>query len=296
MSNLGEEKKTENAIEGEAVSGSATETGTQGANDDSTPGKEISTEKAEESPAPGDETRTEGAEGHGKRGFKLGERGKLAIIVTSVILVIALIVSLAVLSFKDRQYDEAEVIAVAKELLPTAGKLYSVYYGNGIAYMSSGHSDGDYREADPFHLATLGIGSVQDLKNMSYATFSSDYCENIFSNYLESYEEDGIVYNWARYVQVYDTSNAESPAYILVYSKHDGIFEDRMTYDLSSIKAVRSKGEYVYMSVDVIVESIEGETQTATISFTLFEESTGWRIASPAFANYNKYLDHELLQ
>ena len=355
MSNLGEEKKTENAIEGEAVSGYAAETGTQGVSDDSTPGKETctekesldpgreirtegvsddpateketstekaaespitveetrtegvsddpateketSTEKAEESPAPGEETQTEnGAGSRKKSGFKLGERGKIAIIVTSVILVIALIVSLAVLSFKDRQYDEAEVIAAAKELLPTAGKLYSVYYGNGIAYMSSGHSDGDYREADPFHLATLGIGSVQDLKNMSYATFSTDYCENIFSNYLESYEEDGIVYNWARYVQVYDTSNAESPAYILVYSKHDGIFEDRMTYDLSSIKAVRSKGEYVYMSVDVIVESIEGETQTATISFTLFEESTGWRIASPAFANYNKYLDHELLQ
>ena len=231
-----------------------------------------------------------------KSKFMLGERGRLAIIITSVILIISLIVGAMIASFGDRYYSEEEVIAAANELLPTAGKLYSIYYGNGISYISSGYSDGDYREADPVHLATLGIESVQDIRDLSYATFSSAYCENIFSNYLESYEENGIVYNWARYSQVYDITDIEKPAYILVYSKHNGIFEDRMTYDFSSIKAVRSKGQYVYMTVDVIVESIDGESQTATISFTLFEEPTGWRIASPAFANYNKYLDHELLQ
>ena len=236
------------------------------------------------------------AASRGKGGPKLGERAKLAIILTSVLLIIALIVGIMVSSFGDRYYDEDEVIAVAKELLPTAGKLYSIYYGNGIAFMSSGYSDGDYREADPFHLATLGIENIQDLRDLSFATFTKKYCNNIFASYLESYEEDGVVYNWARYVQVYDVIDATIPAYILVYSKHKGVFEDRMTYDLSSIKAVKSKGDYVYMTVDVTVESIEGKTQTATIEFTLFEEPTGWRIASPAFANYNEYRDHELLQ
>ena len=213
-----------------------------------------------------------------------------------MLLIVALIVGVMIASFGDRRYDENEVIAAATELLPVAGKLYSIYYGNGIAFMSSGYSDGDYRQADPLHLTTLGIENIQDLRDLSYATFTSKYCQNIFSSFLESYEEDGIVYNWARYVQVYDVVDATIPAYILVYSKHKNVFEDRMTYDLSSIKAVKSKGEYVYMTVDVTVESIEGKTQTATIDFTLFEEPTGWRIASPAFANYNEYRDHELLQ
>ena len=251
----------------------------------------------DDEPTPPNKPNGKGGRSPRKRGgFKLGNRGRLAIIIASVILVISLIVGIMVVSFGNRYYDEDEVVAVAKELLPTAGKLYSIFYGNGISYISSGYSDGDYREADPVHLAMLGIESIQDIRDLSYATFSTEYCKNIFTNYLESYEQDGVVYNWARYAQVYDTMDITKPAYILVYSKHDGVFDDRMTYDLSSIKAVKSKGDYVYMSVDVIVESAEGETQTATISFTLFEEKTGWRIASPAFANYNKYLDHELLK
>ena len=312
MSNLGEEKNGENPIEGEAVSEAAGEARTEGASDDPATangtsaestgecpegGKEPRTESTGENPEGGKEPRTDGGAGTRKRnGFTLGSKGKLAIIIAAAVIIVALIVSAVVLSFGDRSYDEEEVIAAARELLPTARKLYSIYYGNGILYLSSGYSDGDYRQADPTHLAYFDIGSIEDLRRMSYLTFSNDYCEDIFSNYLESYEEDGIVYNWARYVQVYDTMDITKPAYILVYSKHDGVFEDRMTYDLSSIRAVRSKGEFVYMTVDVTVENIDGEQQTATIDFTLFEEASGWKIASPAFANYNKYLDHELLK
>ena len=62
-----------------------------------------------ESTAPDTEQKKENnspAASRGKGGFKLGERGKLAIILTSVLLVIALIVSIVVISFTDRQYDE----------------------------------------------------------------------------------------------------------------------------------------------------------------------------------------------
>lgn len=211
----------------------------------------------------------------------------------SLVIVIS---SLFTLTSCDRSYNEEEVIAVAGELLPTARMLYSVYYGNGISYISSGYSDGDYREADSVHLASLGFESVEQLKNISYSTFSNKYCDNIFSNYLESFEADGKVYNYARYVQVYDVNDQSKPAYILVYYKHKPVFEDKMTYNMSSIRALRSKGDYVIMSVDVTVENEEGKTQTSTIEFSLFEEKTGWRIASPAFANYNNYLDHELLK
>ena len=217
--------------------------------------------------------------------------------ITALILTLVLLfIPILTLSGCDRAYDEAEVIAASRELLADARMLYSVYYGRGINYTNSGYSDGDYKEADAFHLAELGFSTISELKTLSYATFSEKYCENIFEKYLESYEANNTVYNYARYVQVYDGVNYDKPAYILVLSDFDYIFDDRMTYDLDSVKAVRSKGDYVHMTVEVTVENEDGKSQKTEIEFTLFEEKAGWRIASPCFANYNKYLDNELLK
>lgn len=200
---------------------------------------------------------------------------------TALILILALLVSMLSMTSCDRSYDKDEVIRAAEELLPTARMLYSVYYGNGIGYISSGYSDGDYREADFMHLNTLGFTSIYELKDISYATFSEKYCQNIFSNYLESYEADNTVYNYARYVQVDGVDS-----YILVYKDHTPVFEDRMTYHLETISDLGAKGDFVRMSVEVTVDDGEGNSRRTTLTFTLYEEKSGWRIASPCFANY----------
>ena len=76
---------------------------------------------------------------------------------TALILILSLLLSLFAMTSCDRSYERDEVIRAAEELLPTARMLYSVYYGNGIGYISSGYSDGDYREADFMHLRELGF-------------------------------------------------------------------------------------------------------------------------------------------
>ncbi|MBR7117026.1 MAG: hypothetical protein IKC87_04885 [Clostridia bacterium] len=214
----------------------------------------------------------------------------------SLFLLLTVIITPLTLTSCDRSYNKDEVISEAKRLLTDAHMLYSVYYGNGIMHHGGGHSEGDYEEADVIHLHQLGFETIDELKELTYKTFSEKYTESIIDNYLTSFEEDGIVYNFARYVQLYDGEDLDIPSVILVYSKHKPIFEDRMTYDLDTVKDVKSEGDYVKMTVEVTVLSEDGESQRAELDFTMYEEKSGWRIASPCFANYNKYIDNELLK
>ncbi|MBR2930004.1 MAG: hypothetical protein IKC32_02125 [Clostridia bacterium] len=214
--------------------------------------------------------------------------------VLSALLLIAIIalIPLSVCSC-NRSYNKETVINAAKELLPKAAVLNSIYYGNGISYISSGFSDGNYREADPVHLELLGIKTVSDIRSRTLEVFSTQYAENLFEGYLESYEAEGTVWNYARYVQSGDELTG---SILLVNKDHESIFDDRLTYHLDTVTDVESKGDLVKMSVEITVEDEEGNTQHRAISFYMYEERIGWRISSPCISNYNKYLDNELLK
>ena len=192
---------------------------------------------------------------------------------------IATVSALSLISCK-RSYKEDEVVAAARELLPKAHTLYSIYYGNGLGYISTGYSDGDYREADPVSLRRYDLESIDELKAMTKATFSEEYSRDIFNKYLESYEANDTVYSYARY-----TENATGE-YILVYKNHDPIFDDRMEYDLDTVTDIGSNKKFVKMSVEATVKNDEGESKRITLEFTMFEEALGWKISSPCFGNY----------
>ena len=82
------------------------------------------------------------------------------------------------------------------------------------------------------------------------------------------------------------------PICIMVNTASKVIFDDRMTYDYTSVRAIESIGQLVYLEIDCTVENGEGATQTQTLRIALFEESYGWRIAShTTFTNYNAYMD-----
>ena len=121
---------------------------------------------------------------------------------------------------------------------------------------------------------------MDELKLMTRATFSNEYSEDIFSKYLESYEADGTVYDYARYTQ-----NATGE-YILVYKDYNPVYEDRMEYDLSTVRAIDSKKKFINLTVEAIVKNEKGESKRITLKFTMFEEDTGWKISSPCFGNY----------
>ena len=204
--------------------------------------------------------------------------------VALLIVAALMLCSLASLTSCDRSYDKEEVEAAARELLPKALNLYSLYYGNGLDYLSSGgFSDGDYREANPVSLRKYGFTTVAELKSLTLATFSEKYSENIFDKYLDSYEANDTVYSYARY-----TENSTGEI-VLVHTKHDPIFEDRMSYILDSVSANDSTRDYINLSVRATVSSAAGESKEITLKFTMYEEKLGWRISSPCFGNYTEY-------
>ena len=195
---------------------------------------------------------------------------------------------------KNREYDPEEVVTAAKELLSRCELLNTVYYGEGINYISSSHQNGVYKEADFIHLQKLGFKTLEELKALTKRVYSERLCNEIFKNKFNTKvtEENGEL---GRYYQKYSEDKngvITEPLCIMVNTSSVQIFDDRMTYDFSSVKALRSEGQLVYIEVTCEVKSKEGESQLQSLEIALIEEEEGWRIAShTTFCNYNPYKD-----
>ena len=188
---------------------------------------------------------------------------------------------------KDREYDDGEVIAAAKSLLSESIKLNTVYYGHGISYLSDRIGEGTYCEADPIHLSALGFDTIAELKEKTLTVFTDSYSEQIFKTKLEPITVDGQIIELSRYYQSYKDLEGTEPDCIMVNKNMKVIFDDRMTFDYGSIRVLGSEGEFVKLEVDVTVKNEDGDSKTLTLSVTLLEESDGWRIDNPVFANYS---------
>lgn len=193
---------------------------------------------------------------------------------------------------KDREYDEAEVKAEAKRLLCESEKLNLILYGKGIGYVYGAHQSGAYYEADFLHLNALGFTTVGELKEMVKKTFTTSYSENIFSTVLSSISDGGYAVATARYYQLYDDQvNKIDPICIMVNKDYDYFFKDTVVYDYSTVTVKDVEGDTLRIGVSATVTDGEGNSQTREIVFELIEESEGWRINSPTFANYNPSLN-----
>lgn len=192
---------------------------------------------------------------------------------------------------KNREYNKEEVEAALVSLLPQCEILNTVYYGDGIRYISSQNENGAYKEADFIHLSELGFNTIDELKVLTRKVYSEKLSEEIFKNkFNTAATEDNP--ELGRYYQKYSEDLSPEPVCIMVNTTSEAIFDDKMTFDYTSVKAIESKGQLVYLDIDVRVEGDEGESQTQTLRIALFEESYGWRIAShTTFTNYNPYKD-----
>ncbi len=194
----------------------------------------------------------------------------------------------------NREYDEEEVIAEAKKLLPRAEILNGIYYGEGIATMDYGNQNGAYYQADPLHLAKLGIETLDDLCVLTERTFTSRYSQNIYSTILASVSVDGTFVTMSRYYQKYVDDDEEKGVCecIMVYKDYDRLFTDTMVFDYTTLKVLGSDGDYVNLEITAYVVNSEGEGQYQTVELSLYEEVGGWRIDTPTYANYNPYQDY----
>lgn len=188
---------------------------------------------------------------------------------------------------KNRSYDEQEVLSAAESLLSKVGTLNTVYFGEGINYLSERVGEGSYCEADPIHLNALGFTTLTELELLTLEVFSDGCAENIIRTKLEPITVDGQIIELARYYQDYDVESGEETV-IMVNKNLKSVFDDRMVFDYSTLKVLGSEGERVLLEIDVTVKNKDGLTKVIKQSVTLIEESDGWRLDGYVIANYRE--------
>lgn len=217
------------------------------------------------------------------------------IIIIAVILVLIITVALLVIfgredtEIKNREYDAAVVVSEAKRLIEESEKLNELLLGEGIKYdLNPAYANGYYYRADEFSLDTFGVTTVSDIKNLMRKTFSEGYSNQLFNStvFTSAKDANDNIVHFARYIQ---KGEENSPEYILVYSQWEPFLYDETTYDYTSVRAIESKGEKVYVEISCSVKDSESEkTEKKTLRVALIEESVGWRIDSPTYCEIEK--------
>ena len=203
-------------------------------------------------------------------------------------LLLTLIVIIAFLSScsNDREYVETEVIESANALIKKSEKLNDLYYGYGIAYVDNeSESVGAYYRADPFSLDYFGVENLRDIEELTYECYSFDMSQSIISTKLSSISDENGIQGYARYYQKYSALD-DSEECIMVYKNASVYLTDKVVYDYDSIRVLGSKGEEVFVEIDITVSNSDGKTQNQTLKISFVEESSGWRINSPTYAKY----------
>lgn len=210
----------------------------------------------------------------------------------AALVLIALIVWIVVANInkedevENREYDKAEVEAAASILLEESKLLNYIYWGEGIPYVDDKNlSSGSYYPADDAYLDSIGIKTIDELKTLTEKTYSDSMCKWIYSTVLSSVYSDSSVAGLARYEQVWGGKNNDEPEYIRVYSEANYWLVDEVEYH-TSVEALRSEGEIVYVMVLAKVTNPEGKVMNVNLEIGLVEEEDGWRLNTPTYAKY----------
>lgn len=188
----------------------------------------------------------------------------------------------------DREYVESEVLEAAKSLLSSSTLLNDIYFGKGIPTdEEKGTPDAakGYLYADTSYLESVGIDTVEKLKEVTRGVFSDEVSERIFSDFLHGKTVGGVVVG-ARYIPYkVETGNAGEYEILGILVKKDVSTnkliraDERCEFDLESIKVIRSEGNRVKLEVSCTVT--KGDvSQTRVQTVYLIEEDDGWRLDS----------------
>ena len=223
---------------------------------------------------------------------KSGLLSKILLIALAVILV-AIIVWVVVASLTredevvNREYDEAEVISAAKELIGDTLVLNEIFWGKGIPYTEDANlAEGNYFPASEVYLASIGVTTVEDIKNLARAVYSDNICDWVFETVFSSVTDTGNTPMLARYVQKMGGDNLDVPEYILVYRDAEYWLTDTVEYNLENIEVIGSEGERVKIKTLVTVTNPDGKVMNINKELALVEEADGWRLDTPTYARY----------
>lgn len=187
----------------------------------------------------------------------------------------------------DRDYDEAEVISAAKELIKKAETVNEIYYGYGIRYDEFGMmGDNVYVEADLSSVNSFGIDTVSDIKALARECFTTDLSDIMISTVVSSVNDpDGNITSYARYIPKIDSSNDREIG-ILVNRNFKVLLTDKIEYDYDSVRVSGVDGETIFVKINLTVSTPEGKSQTKDIEIALLEQSDGFKLDSPTYARY----------
>ena len=211
----------------------------------------------------------------------------------STIITLILIFSLLCGTFtsckeKQIEYDEAEVLKEAQRLLKSAEIVNSIFYGEGIHYVYGLNQNGVYCEADYNHLYSFGLRSLTDMKKLCVDTYSVGISAMIFAATTDVSSYGSGNYLIARYY-----APTDEPERLMVNSSYKQIFDDKITYDYSTLKIVGAEGMKIKLTIMASVRSTDvskDDAQSVEINVFLVEEENGYRIDNFVFANYNDAL------
>ena len=195
---------------------------------------------------------------------------------------------------KDREYDEAEVVAAAQQLIEKSKILNEIYYGEGIKYTVPEKEEDlkAYMLADPEYLdwlyQTHGIKDIETLKEKTREVFSEAGSASMISAKLESITAENSMAGYVRYYMAKENADLGTEAGLMVYTKAENYFENTASveyiYDGMYVSAV--KGEYLTVSLKVKTTGKDGSTDTRDTTVKLIEEVSGYRLSGATYVTH----------
>ena len=203
--------------------------------------------------------------------------------IISILLLAVFVISLASCGEEDREYDENTVREAALSLIENSKEVNLVFFGTGIRYDTENISfiNGAYYPADVLHLSSLGFTTLDELKSKTKAVYTDTVCDIIFETKLSSLEDEGYVLDLARYYENED-------GHIMVYTEAQPAYENEIEYLYDTLKVIGSKGQLIYVEIDMLLTNADRKEQRITAELALLEESDGFRLDTYSFAKFNE--------
>ena len=205
-------------------------------------------------------------------------------------LIIALfIILILALTACSPSVDEGEIKDVLRDLIPRSEELNVIYFGEGLPLASDrelvesfyGTFDSDvkminYHPVDP----DCGYTSEDDLRAATLEVFTEEYSEILFKRAFSGFS--------ATFDEGSDEEVNKSAIYAM-YLMQNGTLTVRLDladdaiplgreYDVDSAKIVRSRGNYVIVSVP---STMNGEK--TDVELRLVNTKDGWRLDTPTY-------------
>lgn len=185
------------------------------------------------------------------------------------------------------EFSEIEVKEAACELLSSSVLLNDIYFGCGMPATEDDKDDrGNYSPIDPLWAEVHGLKSIEDLRNLTRATFSESIYGDLERLFLTGATVDGVGYS--HYIDGYGEEKEDKTRDhlgIFVHKNRESDFKVYATqstsFDLDSLTVIGAEGKRVKIELDVTVtDSADGRTMKARRHLYLVREADGWRLDS----------------